>query len=100
MKTTLELPDELMRQAKVRAAMEGRKLKDVVAEALKTGLLLTAAADRPSKGIRVEADPETGLPVVAAVTDAPGAALTREEIVRLGQDSHYVEDLQRAGLSL
>jgi hypothetical protein len=48
----------------------------------------------------VEADPETGLPVVAAVTDAPGAALTREEIVRLGQDSHYVEDLQRAGLSL
>ena len=35
MKTTLEIPDELFRQAKAKAAMEGRKLKDVVADGLR-----------------------------------------------------------------
>ena len=34
MKTTLEIPDALFRQAKVKAAMDGRKLKDLVAEGL------------------------------------------------------------------
>ncbi|MGH8125868.1 MAG: hypothetical protein ACREPK_08475 [Rhodanobacteraceae bacterium] len=38
MKTTLELPDELMRAVKVRAATTDRKLKDVVAEAIARGL--------------------------------------------------------------
>ena len=34
MKTTLEIPDSLFRQAKVKAAMDGRKMKDLVAEGL------------------------------------------------------------------
>jgi len=34
MKTTLEIPDPLFRQVKARAAMEGLKLKEVVASAL------------------------------------------------------------------
>jgi len=38
MKTTLELPDELMRAAKVRAAEEGRRLKDVMADLIRRGL--------------------------------------------------------------
>lgn len=38
MKTTLELPDELMRAVKVRAAATDRKLKDVVAELIRRGL--------------------------------------------------------------
>lgn len=38
MKTTLELPDELMRAIKVRAAQQDRKIKDVVAELLRRGL--------------------------------------------------------------
>lgn len=38
MKTTLELPDELMRAVKVRAAEEGSKLKDVVADLIRRGL--------------------------------------------------------------
>ena len=34
MKTTLEIPTPLYRQAKAKAALEGRKLKDLVAEGL------------------------------------------------------------------
>ncbi len=34
MKTTLEIPDALYRQVKIRAAREGVKIKDVVARAL------------------------------------------------------------------
>lgn len=38
MKTTLDLPDDLMRTIKVRAAREDRKLKDLVADLLRRGL--------------------------------------------------------------
>jgi hypothetical protein len=100
MKTTLEIPDEIMRAAKIRAAVEGRKLKDVVTEALKAGLLATGSSARSPKSIRVETDPKTTLPVVTAIADAPGSTLTAEELRHLEQDSLNREDLQRAGLSL
>lgn len=38
MKTTLDLPDELMRRVKVRAAQTDQKLKDMVAHLLESGL--------------------------------------------------------------
>ncbi len=41
MKTTLEIPDELYRQAKIRAAHENRKIKDLVSEGLRLVLGLT-----------------------------------------------------------
>jgi hypothetical protein len=38
MKTTLELPDGLMRRIKLRAVHRNRKLKDEIAQLLETGL--------------------------------------------------------------
>ncbi|KAA0241362.1 antitoxin [bacterium] len=38
MKTTLDLPDDLMRTIKHRAVREDRKLKDLIAELLRRGL--------------------------------------------------------------
>lgn len=38
MKTTLDLPDDLMTAVKIRAARENRKLKDIIAEALRRDL--------------------------------------------------------------
>lgn len=35
MKTTVELPDDLYRQAKATAALRGRKLKDLIEEGLR-----------------------------------------------------------------
>jgi hypothetical protein len=42
MKTTVEVPDDLYRRAKVEAALRGRKLKDLIEE----GLRLVLAAPR------------------------------------------------------
>ena len=44
MKTTLEIPDDLYRQAKVQAAHENRKMKDLVTEGLRLVLGLTKQA--------------------------------------------------------
>ncbi|MHB8450798.1 MAG: antitoxin [Mycobacteriales bacterium] len=38
MKTTLDLPDELVRAVKMRAVNEGRRLKDVMADLIRYGL--------------------------------------------------------------
>jgi len=38
MKTTIEIPDELFREAKARAAMDGIKLKDLITDALRSKL--------------------------------------------------------------
>jgi hypothetical protein len=38
MKTTLDLPDELVRRIKIEAAQSDRKLKDLVAQLLEAGL--------------------------------------------------------------
>lgn len=38
MKTTLELPDELMRRVKIRAASTDRKLKETIEELIQRGL--------------------------------------------------------------
>ncbi|MGE0686903.1 MAG: antitoxin [Dehalococcoidia bacterium] len=73
MKTTLELPDDLMREIKVRAAREDRKLKDLVTELLRKGL--AAQELQPRKGKRVQF-PLIHVPHAAA----PGEELTPERV--------------------
>jgi hypothetical protein len=47
-RTTVELPDDLFRKAKARAALQGRALKDLVAEGLKLVLKTPAHSQVPS----------------------------------------------------
>lgn len=47
MKTTLELPDRLMRRVRLRAVNHNQKLKDAVAQLLEQGLAMSAGSDRP-----------------------------------------------------
>lgn len=100
MKTTLDIPDEIMRTAKIRAAEEGRKLKDVVAEALRTGLAFTPPTVDGPKQIDTVSDPKTGLPVVAATAQAVGSSFSRQEITDLEAKILDREDEKRAGLAL
>jgi plasmid stability protein len=47
MKTTLDLPDDLMHEVKIRAVHEHKKLKDAIAEFLRKGL--AAGKTQPPK---------------------------------------------------
>lgn len=52
MKTTLELPDELMRRIKLRAVHRNRRLKDEIAQLLEAGLASAPAPEAPRKAPR------------------------------------------------
>lgn len=47
MRTTLELPDELARRIKIRAAERNQKLKDTIANLLELGLANAPGSDAP-----------------------------------------------------
>lgn len=49
MKTTLELPDDLMRRIKLRAVHRNRRLKDEIAQLLEAGLSSAPAPQAPRK---------------------------------------------------
>jgi len=55
MKTTLDISDELYRQAKILAASENRKMKDIVNEGLRLVLGQSSTFSAPSACRRMEA---------------------------------------------
>lgn len=71
MKTTLDLPDELVRRIKIEAAQSDRKLKDLVAQLLEAGLRASrdgsAAAALPKPVKRRRGGPLTADAIEAAI---------------------------------
>ena len=68
MKTTLDLPDDLMREVKIRAVHEHKKLKDAIAEFLRKGL--AAGSERrpkPPKAVKLRGGPLTTEEIEAAI---------------------------------
>jgi plasmid stability protein len=68
MKTTLELPDELMREIKIRAVHERKKLKDAITELLRKGI--AASKTRPPKipkPVKLRGGPITTEEIEAAI---------------------------------
>ena len=57
MRTTIDLPDPLLKHLKARAALEGRTLRDVVVQLVEQGL---NAPPRVANGARVQARPVVG----------------------------------------
>jgi hypothetical protein len=77
MKTTLDLPEALVKQVKLRALQEGRKLKDAVADLLRKGLAVGAEAEAPV----IIKDKKTGLPLIVCKKAAsPPEQLTPERV--------------------
>src|ERR1700730_10482796 len=76
MKTTLDLPDSLMKQEKLRAVREGRKLKDAVADLLRKGLAAATDKEASIKAPTVAKDKKTGLPLI----ECQHAASVQEEL--------------------
>ncbi|HEY2713990.1 MAG TPA: hypothetical protein VGI60_15860 [Chthoniobacterales bacterium] len=68
MKTTLDLPDDLMRDVKIRAVHEHKKLKDMIAEFIRKGM---AAGKRRAvtfpKPVKLRGGPITTEEIEAAI---------------------------------
>ncbi len=80
MKTTLDLPDELMRAVKIRAVREDRKLKDLVADLLRRGMAEPPLGELPARR-RVR------LPLVRCAHAArPGEEMTPERVAAVLAD--------------
>jgi plasmid stability protein len=100
MKTTFDLPPDLVRALKLRAVHEGRKLKDLAADLLKRGLAgpETEAQPKPAKPkIEIQSN---GLPVVRCAANAPAKRMTADERLALERETLAGEDLQRLGHAL
>lgn len=102
MKTTLDLPDDLVRRIKIRAVQERKPLKRLVAELLHQSFNLPAASAAPaatpeSESLTVN---ERGFPVIRCGPGAPASRMTVEEILALEQKTLIEGDLRRVGLSL
>jgi len=81
MKTTLELPDALVKQVKLRALQDGRKLKDAVADLLRKGLAVAADTEPAAEAPAITKDKKTGLPVIQCKQAAsPQEELTPERV--------------------
>lgn len=94
MKMTLDLPNDLLLAMKLRAAHEGRKLKDVAAESIRLGLRFSGpTAARPLRE-------KIKLPLFDCAPNAPASGMTVEELIALEKETLEEEDLRRAGITL
>ena len=97
MKTTLDLPDDLVRAMKLRALLQGRTLRDLVADFLRQGLGMAApqTTQSPAPGSMVETAPN-GLPTIRCNIPAPATAMDLQDLLALEQEAQVAEDLQHA----
>ena len=100
MKTTLDLPDELIREVKLRAVVQRRTVKDLVAEFLRQGLGMAPSAPPkpPPAGSMVEIGPK-GLPVIRCNPKAPATRMNGEKLLQLEQTAQAEEDAKHAGFA-
>lgn len=84
MKTTVDLPDALVKQVKVRAVRAGRKLKDEVADLLRKGLAVDADSESAGEGPAITRDRKTGLPLIECKHAAsPDEEMTPERVAAI-----------------
>ncbi len=79
MRTTVDLPDPLLKHLKARAALEGRTLRDLVVELVQRGLEATPKADALQ---RLQARPLIGVAPLAV----PAERLNHADLSALAQE--------------
>ncbi len=96
MKTTLDLPMELVREIKIRAAHEGRKIKDVATTLITAGMSVESvrtSVPRPRKG-------SLKFPLFGCAKNAAARRMSIGEILALEQGTQTQDDIERLSLSL
>ena len=97
MKSTLDLPDHLVRQAKQRALQQGRSLKDLVADYIRLGLHGEHAPPSPIAAGAVQLD-AGGLPLYRRDPEVTTQPPDLKTALQLEQHALLQEDRRRAGL--
>jgi len=97
MKTTIELPDTLVRQAKQRALQQGCSLKQLVADYIRQGLQGGSTMAAPARSRAMDITPE-GLPLFRADPVRAAPPLDLAAALALEQQCLREEDRRRAGL--
>jgi len=87
MRTTIDLPDELLRQAKAKAALDGMKLKDLITQFVEQGL--GRGALRSTAPLRRR---RSALPVARAATGRMLPSLTNADIYRILEEEETAGD--------
>jgi len=82
MRTTIVIPDELFRQAKAKAALEGRKLKDLIIEGLQQ--VVTNQQPTPQRKLK-----KTKFPIIKS--RGTGEKITTEMVNKAIEDSYREE---------
>ena len=86
MRTTLDLPDDLLRQAKIVAVQRGTTLRDLVAQALRQEILQPMAVARPKP-----------LPALHLADDAPVLQMSPAQITAVSHQLGTDDDAARVG---
>ena len=82
MRTTIDMPDVLMRAAKARAAEHGESLKDLVNRALTHELGLPSVPRRKTGRVALPLIAREATPAVLVTNDDIAAALEAEDVER------------------
>lgn len=82
MRTTIDMPDVLMRAAKARAAEHGESLKDLVNRALAHELGLPSVPKRKTGRVTLPLIAREAAPAVLITDDDIAAALEAEDVER------------------
>ena len=100
MKATLDLPDELFREVKLRAVMQRRTVKDLVAQFLRQGLGMAAPSQvqSPPAGSKVQIR-ANGLPVFKCRANAPASRMNTKQLLQLEQAVRAEQDMKLVQLS-
>jgi hypothetical protein len=91
MKTTFDLPSDLVRAIKLKAVHENRRLKEVV-----TDLLRSAVEQEASKRPIPEKGP-IEIPFFATTPGAPASQMNADALIALEQAAQIEEDHARHG---
>ena len=100
MRTTIDIPTRLLRQAKARAAMRGIRLMDLVAEALQKELLAESGLPTPSaqhrEGFQVLAE-DCVFPIIEGECSPAMREMTGEKIGRILEEEEVKSALRLGG---
>lgn len=90
-KTTLDLPNDLVREVKLRAVHEGKNLKDVISELIRQGLGHPASPVSRGAARRGGLD----LPLFPSSQDAPARRLSLDDLVAAEHEALTCDDHAR-----